>query len=186
MTDSAEPITALLNRWHAGDPDAAEQLLLLVYDDLRRTAARQLRGEAPGHTLTPTDVVHESYLRLEKAGIDWQNREHFFAVAATAMRRILVEHARRRLAAKRGGAAPVESLDDALTLVETSDERLVALDEAMDAMAQVEPRFAKIIECRFFVGLTEVDTAAALGVSERTVRRDWLKARGWLRATLND
>lgn len=186
LSDPVGPITVLLNRWHAGDLQAAEQLLPLVYEDLRRTAARQLRRETPGHTLSPTEVVHESYLRLEKAGVDWQNRQHFFAVAATAMRRILVEHARRRLAAKRGGEAPLELLDESLTLVATTDERLVALDEALEAMARIEPRFTKVVDCRFFVGLTEADTAAVLGVSERTVRRDWLKARGWLRATLDD
>ncbi|MCC7055646.1 MAG: sigma-70 family RNA polymerase sigma factor [Gemmatimonadaceae bacterium] len=185
MPERDGPITDLLSRWRAGDATALEQLLPIVYDDLRRGAAGQLRGEAPGHTLTPTDVVHEAYLRLVRAEVEWQDREHFFAMASTAMRRILVEHARRRLSAKRGGAQATIPIDSLQLAAPTTDERLLALDEALTTLATIEPRLARVIECRFFLGMTETEAAAALGVTDRTVRRDWIKARGWLKVTLD-
>jgi RNA polymerase sigma factor (TIGR02999 family) len=186
MPERVEPITDLLHRWRSGDSGALELLLPLVYDDLRRGAVGQLRGETAGHTLTPTDVVHEAYLRLCGTDIDWQDRNHFFAVASTAMRRILVEHARRRLTAKRGGAAHAVPFDAIQLAAPTSDERLLSLDDALTQLAAIEPRLARVIECRFFLGMTELDTAAALGVTDRTVRRDWIKARGWLKVALDD
>jgi RNA polymerase sigma factor (TIGR02999 family) len=184
--DRSEPITDLLVRWRSGDDSALETLLPLVYDSLRRSAVGQLRGEAAGHTLTPTDVVHEAYLRLRGIDVDWQDRHHFFAVASTAMRRILVEHARRRLTAKRGGVAVAVPFDAMQLPAPTTDERLLALDEALTTLDHIEPRLARVIECRFFLGMTEVDTALALGVTDRTVRRDWLKARGWLKVALDE
>jgi RNA polymerase sigma factor (TIGR02999 family) len=186
MPERDTPITDLLSRWRAGDAAALDQLLPIVYDDLRRGAMGQLRGEAVGHTLTPTDVVHEAYLRLFSADVDWQDRRHFFAVASTAMRRILVEHARRRLTAKRGGAQVALPFDAVQLAAPTTDERLLALDEALTALSAIEPRLARVIECRFFLGMTEPDTAAALGITDRTVRRDWNKARGWLKVALDE
>lgn len=184
---AAAPITDLLQRWHQGDTLALDQLVALVYDDLRNVARRQLKAEGEGHTLTPTAVVHEAYLRLATdQTVAWRNRTHFFAVAATCMRRILVDHARRRLAGKRGGGKVPESLDDPFVIPALPDERLVALDEALETLAQVEPRFARVVECRFFSGLTSEETAEALGVTDRTVRRDWVKARGWLEAWLGE
>lgn len=187
MTDRSAPITDLLRRWHHGDQEALEQLIPLVYEDLRRVAAHQLQHEAQDHTLTPTEVVHEAYLRLRDAcGVEWDGRQHFFAIAATAMRRILVDHARRRLAASRGAGRPTDRLEEALSIVATPDEELLALDNSLEVLGGVDPRLSRVVECRFFAGLTEEETATALGVTARTVRRDWVKARGWLKASLGE
>jgi RNA polymerase sigma factor (TIGR02999 family) len=167
-------------------PDAAgvaalEQLVPAVYDELRRVAHRHLEREATGHTLTTTDLVHQAYLQL--AGQDrteWRNRSHFMAVAAIAMRRILVDHARAHASAKRGGAlrrVPIESVDLA---TDDRAELLVALDEALERLRLLDPRQARVVECRFFGGMTEEETADALDIAVRTVRRDWTKARSWL------
>lgn len=157
-----------------------------MYDDLRRVAARQLRGASGAQTLTPTAVVNEAYLRLEaQMGSDWQDRHHFFAVAATAMRCILVDHARRRLAGKRNpDARPTLDLEGA-----AADEwavTMIALDDALARLARIDERMHRVVECRFFGGLTEEETAQTLGVASRTVHRDWLRARAWLELELRD
>jgi RNA polymerase sigma factor (TIGR02999 family) len=165
--------------------ESAERAFARVYDELRRLAHRQLQGEAGGHSLNTTALVHEAYLRLAGGGAEWNDREHFFALAARAMRRILVDHARRLHAAKRGEGARRLDLDDVAGLA--ADERaelLVALDEALDRLARVEPRQARVVECRWFAGLNEEETAAALGIGLRTAKRDWAMARAWLHQEL--
>lgn len=188
--DSAAPqhaITDALVAWRAGTPNAMEQLVPLVYEQLTQMAHRQLRLESTGHTLSTTGVVHEAYLRLvDQTRVQWADRAHFFAVAAQAMRRVLVDHARRHRAARRGGPQRrTISLDefeeDAATL--TAGDRadvLVALDDALRRLAALDARQASVVEFRFFGGMTAAETAEALGVTSRTVERDWVKARGWL------
>ena len=175
-------VTDLVLRAGAGDREALDRLLPLIHDELRRLARRQLRGEGVGHTLGTTALVHEAYLRLaDQTRCGFRDRAHFLAVAATAMRRVLVDHARRHHAAKRGGGArrvPLEHVD-ALPAAER-DELLVALDDALARLAGLDARQARVVECRFLGGLTEEETAAALGVGLRTVKRDWAKARSWL------
>jgi RNA polymerase sigma factor (TIGR02999 family) len=179
-------ITEALYALRNGAPDAMDRLVPLVYEQLRRIAHLQLRAEPVGHTFSTTALVHEAYLKLvDQTRADWQDRGHFFAVASGAMRRILVDYARRYRAARRGGgddgapARPV-SLDDAeIALAERADA-LVALDEALERLGEFDERQARVVECRFFGGLTEEETAAALGVSQRTVAREWVTARGWL------
>jgi len=167
-------------------PDAAglaalEQLVPVVYDELRRLAHRHLERESTGHTLTTTDLVHQAYLQLAgQTRTQWQSKSHFMAVAAIAMRRILVDHARAHASAKRGGAlrrVPIESVD---LPTDERAELLVALDEALERLAALDARQAHVIELRFFGGLTEEETAESLGVGLRTVKRDWAKARSWL------
>jgi RNA polymerase sigma factor (TIGR02999 family) len=190
--DSDDDITGLLIAWRAGDQDALNDLFPRVYDELRRIAHRRLGREREGHTLGTTALVNEAYLKLvDQTRAQWTDRAHFFAVAARVMRRILVDYARRHQAQKRGGAkVPVTLDDDALanaTLV--ADERadmLVALDEALIRLAELDKRLSRVVECRFFGGLTEEETANALSVSARTVRRDWVKAKGWLHQALRE
>ncbi len=181
---------AMLRR---GVPEGMSQLIPLLYTELRRVAHRQLAAESPGHTLSTTALVHEAYLRLaDQTHTDWQNRSQFFGLAARAMRRVLVDYARRRAASRRGGLQhrPV-SLDDAeandadaLAVAARGDE-LLALDEALDGLAAVDERAARVVECRFFGGLTETETAEVLGISQRTVAGDWLMAKGWLYRALH-
>jgi len=176
----ADP-TALLLAWNRGEPEALDALLPLVYDELRRLAARYMRQEHPGHTLQATALVNEAYLRLIAIHeVEWQNRAHFFAMAARLMRRILVDSARARGYQKRGGGAPVLSLDEALVVPINADEDLVALDHALSALAELDPRKSDVVEMRFFGGLTLDETAEALHVSRETVKRDWKMARLWL------
>ncbi|HET9276354.1 MAG TPA: sigma-70 family RNA polymerase sigma factor [Gemmatimonadales bacterium] len=188
MTDQPEPrdrITALLLDLERGDPRAADVLVPLVYDELRRIASRQLRREVEGHTLSPTALVHEAYLRLvDQTRVQWVNRAQFFAVAARLMRRVLLDHARRVGAAKRGGGWKRMELEGAEIAVEERAAELIALDDALEKLAALNPRLSQVVECRFFGGMTEEETAAALGVTDRTVRRDWLKAKGWLHEAL--
>ena len=185
--DSRENVTALLARAADGDRDALDRALPLVYDGLRRLARRQLRGEAEGHTLNTCALVHEAYLRLaEQTQGAWCDPAHFFAVAATAMRRILVDHARRRGAVKRGAGAfgvALDELDGAGALMGAANEPdalLVELDDALTRLERLDARLARVVECRFFAGLTESETASALGIGLRTVKRDWVRARSWL------
>lgn len=163
---------------------ALERLLPLVYDELRRAASRHLRAEAAGHTFATTDLVHEAYEKLVgQRDAGWQSRAHFMAIAATAMRRILLQHARDRRAAKRGGGDRPLDLDALPTLADASpwdDGRLLELDDALGRLAALDPRLARVVECRTFGGMTADETATALGVSERTVKRDWRTARAWL------
>lgn len=180
--DITEALVALRER----DPDAMDRLVPLVYHQLRQIARRQLGAEPTGHTLSPTALVHEAWLRLaDQTRTQWQDRAHFFAIAAQAMRRILIDYARRHRAARRGGspdgARPTRvPLDEVELPVAERAEALLALDEALDRLEQVDPRLAKVVECRFFAGLTEGETAAALAVSKRTVAREWTVAKGWL------
>jgi RNA polymerase sigma factor (TIGR02999 family) len=180
-------ITGLLLAWRAGEPDAFDRLFPLVYDELRRIAARQLGREQQGHTLDTTALVHEAYFRLvDQTRVAWADRSHFYAVAAQAMHRILVDYARRYRAAKRGGAAERVALAETELALESRAEVLLALDEALDRLAAIDVRLSRVVECRFFGGLTEEETAEALGVTARTVRRDWTKAKGWLQHALSD
>jgi RNA polymerase sigma factor (TIGR02999 family) len=181
-------VTRLLSDIDQGDPDAAERLLPLVYDELRKLAASRLAQEAPGQTLQATALVHEAYLRL--VGDDgtrrWGGRAHFFAVAAEAMRRVLIQAARRRHAAKRGGDRRRVDLElDALPLPERP-ERLLALDEALDRLAASDPRKAELVKLRFFAGLTIEETAEALQLSTATVERQWTYARAWLQCAIQE
>jgi RNA polymerase sigma factor (TIGR02999 family) len=183
LTPSAtrESVTSLLLHARAGSAAALDQLFPLVYDELRRIAQSQLRAEPAGHTLQATALVHEAYLRLvDQTRAQWQNRAQFMAVAARSMRRVLVDYARRYRASKRGGSwQRIEIEDVQLPLAQRADA-LIELDDALDRLAALSPRLARVIECRYFGGLTEEETAAALDVTDRTVRRDWIKARGWL------
>jgi len=173
--------TALLLAWSQGDPDALDALLPLVYNELRRLAGHYLKGERTGHTLQATALVNEAYLRLiDVQHVRWQSRTHFIAMAARLMRRILVDAARARNYQKRGGGAPVVSLDEALVVSNEPRQDLVALDEALTALAALDPRKGQVVEMRFFGGLTLEETAEALHVSRDTVKRDWKMAKLWL------
>ncbi|HEX6105623.1 MAG TPA: sigma-70 family RNA polymerase sigma factor [Gemmatimonadales bacterium] len=189
MTEDAEEprerITELLLELGRGEARAADVLVPLVYDELRRIAARQMSREGAGHTLTPTGLVHEAYMRLvDQTRAQWVNRAQFFAVAARLMRRILLDHARRVRAGKRGGGWERLGLEQAEIPIEERAAELIALDEALERLAKLNPRLSQVVECRFFGGMTEEETASALGVTDRTVRRDWVKAKAWLHEEL--
>jgi len=187
-------ITEALHDLRGGTPGALDRLVPLVYGDLARIAHRQLGLEDSGHTLATSDLVHEAYIRLvDQTRVHWNDRAHFFAVAAHVMRRVLVDHARQRQAARRGGPTrrviSLDEIDSANSGGATADQRadvLVAMDEALERLATLDSRQARVVECRFFGGMTERETAEALGVTERTVARDWVKARGWLYRELTD
>ena len=175
-----DQVCELLRAWSDGDATALERLTPIVYDELHRLARRYMRGERPGHSLQTTALVNEAYMRLVGCErIQWQNRAHFFAVSAQVMRRILVEHARRHNL-KRGGGVPHVSLDEAAQVGGTRAADLVALDDAMNALAQLDPRKAQVVEMRFFGGLNVDETADVLKVSPATVMRDWSTAKAWL------
>jgi len=177
-----QDVTHLLIQWSKGDSAALDALVPLVYDELRGLAQLYLSREKPGHTLSSTALVHEAYLRLVKQkDVTWQNRAHFFAVAARMMRRILVDHARKHGYAKRGGGAMTLSLDE--TIAPAAPEReldLVALDDALEALAKLDERQSRMVELRFFGGLSIEETSEVLGVSAPTVKREWASARAWL------
>lgn len=187
-TPSAPPpgdVTQLLARADGGSQQLIDQLFTLIYDELYRIAQRQLRGERADHTLGATDIVHEAYLRLVgPARITWQDRAHFLAVAASAMRRLLIDHARRRSAAKRGGARETVPLTDAVLPVVHEDQALLDLDAALRRLETIHPRQARVVECRFFAGLSLDATAHALGIGRATAARDWAVARAWLHCEL--
>jgi RNA polymerase sigma factor (TIGR02999 family) len=174
-------VTQLLSKIGAGDPKAADELLSLVYNELRHLAARQMANEPDGHTLQPTALVHEAWLRLAGAEAPrFQNRAHFFAAAGEAMRRILIAGARRRNAQKRGGGSKPLNLDDVEVASQTDDQTLWAVDEALAKLDREDPVAAQLVKLRFFVGLTNAEAAEALGISERTAKRYWTFARAWL------
>jgi RNA polymerase sigma factor (TIGR02999 family) len=176
-----ETITRLLQGLREGREVAMQRLIPLVYEELRRTARRELGRHRPGETLDTSALVHEAYLKL--AGPEngsWNDRAHFFSVAATAMRQIIVDHARRKRTAKHGGRLQRVSLDERRLMPDREAEELVALDEALEKLAQLNVRLSRVVECRFFAGLTVPETAAALGCSPRTIDRDWKKAKAWL------
>jgi RNA polymerase sigma-70 factor (ECF subfamily) len=175
--------TQLLRAWASGDRGALEQLTPRVYEELRRIAGHFMREERPGRTIQTTALVHEAYLKLiDVTNVDWQHRAHFFAVSAQIMRHILLDLARRRIAAKRGGAAPRLNLADIPDLGSSRARELVALDDALNALEKLDARKARIIELRFFAGLSVEETAAVLEVSTDTVKRDWKLGRAWLSA----
>jgi RNA polymerase sigma factor (TIGR02999 family) len=171
-------VTRLLRAWRAGDVAARDRLMPVVYAELRRRAAGQLRRERRGHTLRPSDLVHETYLRLVAQDPAWQNREQLYGVASTMMRRILVDHARRRAAAKRGGLRV--TLVEGLARTNVAEPDLLDLDRALDALAAIDERQARLVELRFFGGLGIDEAAAVLGVSTATANRDWAHAKAWL------
>jgi RNA polymerase sigma factor (TIGR02999 family) len=175
-----DDVSALLRSWTEGDPSALDRLTPIVYTELRRLASRYMRGERSGHSLQTTALVNEAYLRLvDYRRMQWQDRAHFFAVSAQVMRRILVEHARRHNL-KRGGDVPHISLDEAAIVGGMRDPDLVALDDAMNALAGLDPRKVQVVEMRFFGGLSVEETAEVLKVSTVTVKRDWRAAKLWL------
>jgi RNA polymerase sigma factor (TIGR02999 family) len=174
-------VTQLLQEWSGGDQSAAERLMPLVYDELRRLARDYLRRERPDHTLQPTALVNEAYLKLvDQSRVDWQNRRHFYGIAAQMMRRVLVDHAREHAAEKRGGARRKVSLDDADVPTGERAAELIALDEALRKLSEVFPRKAKVVELRFFGGFSVAETAEILNVSDKTVMREWESAKLWL------
>ena len=187
MNRDLDELTAVLRAWSDGDPAAEAKLLPLVYDQLRRQAAHQLRRERPGHSLSPTAVVHELYLRLvpqERAS--WVNRAQFFAVASRLIRRVLVDHARARRTAKRAGGWQRVTLAEDVVEAGPPDLDLLALDRALEELAALDERRARLVELRYFGGLSLDETAAALGVSAATVSREWQLARAWLHRRLAD
>ena len=187
IQESKHDVTRALIDASAGNEAAANWLWSKVYDELRRMAQRQLRGERSNHTFSTTALVHEAYLRLfDRSSVDWQNRAHFFGVAARAMRHILVDHARQRQALKRGGGQRDVTLEDQEIAVEEQLEDLIALDTALHRLEAHNARWARVVECRYFGGLTNEETAQTLGVASKTVERDWTKARAWLYRELGD
>lgn len=181
MSEDSHAITRLLLEWRAGDKDAAARLMELVYRELHRMAAREMRREHAEHTLQTTALVHEAYLRLCGAEpIQWQDRAHFFAVVAQQLRRVLVDHARRVRSEKRGGGKICATLFDSDGAAWRFDERLLAVDEALTRLETLDARAAKVIELRFFGGLTETEAAEAMDISVATLKRDWDFARSWL------
>jgi RNA polymerase sigma factor (TIGR02999 family) len=181
MHEAPNRVTELLQGWRAGDRKALDALLPLVYDELRRLAHYQLRNERPEHTLRSTALVHEAYFRL--VGQDfpqWEGRSHFFAVAAQLMRQILVDYARRHRASKRGSGACKLTLDDAVALPQRKDLDIVALDDALNTLAEIDPRQSRVVELRFFAGLSLEETSEVMGIATATVQRDWTAARAWL------
>ncbi len=174
-------ITGLLSAWGEGDQEAFDRLMSLVYDELSHIASRALRGERAGHTLTTQALVHESYLNLVVKTVgEWQSRAQFFALASKVMRRILIDHARRRRAQKRGGGRIHLTLGNRASAPATNLDQLLDLDAALTALTQRDPRLGEVVECRFFGGMTVDETADALGVSRRTVERDWTRAKAYL------
>jgi RNA polymerase sigma factor (TIGR02999 family) len=181
MGEGQESVTALLTHWRQGDQQAAEKIVTVVYDELRRLAAHYMRAERPDHTLEATALVHEMYVKLiASEPVAWQNRAHFFAVAAQQLRRVLVNHARDRQAAKRGGKRVKMSLSYANGLAQPWEPDVLDLEQALEKLEQVDSRAARAIELRFFGGLTEEESAEALGISVATLKRDWAFGRAWL------
>jgi RNA polymerase sigma-70 factor, ECF subfamily len=187
---AAEPrneVTRILDEWKGGDRGAPERLMPFVYDELRRLARSFLSRERAAHTLQPTALVHEAYLRLvEQTRVNWQNRAHFYGVAASMMRRVLIDHARAHATEKRGGSAIRLSIEDVQIPLEQRAAGLLALDEALGRLAQLDERKCKVVEMRFFAGLSDEEIAEVLGVTSRTVLRDWKTARLWLYRELSE
>ena len=186
MADSPREISQLLLEWSKGDRNALDRLMPLVYEELHQLARRYMAIEPPGHTLQTTALIHEAYLRLIDQKEAPQNRTHFFAIAAQAMRRVLLDHARSRDAAKRGGGAAKVSLEGAVLPSEEQAEELVALDRALRALEAVDPRKSRVVELRYFGGMSVEETAEVLGVSPVTVMRDWKLAKAWILRRLSE
>jgi RNA polymerase sigma-70 factor, ECF subfamily len=184
MNDAHE-VTVLLSALKQGDDAAAARLMPLIYDELRRLAGSYMRRERTDHTLQATALVHEAYLKLvEQRSTDWQSRAHFFGVAAQLMRRILVDHARGHSRQKRGGEHAKVSLDEALVFAEQQADEVLAVDDSLNQLAKMDPRQARVVELRFFGGLSVEETADVLGVSPKTIKREWSVAKAWLTADL--
>lgn len=184
--ETTSEITQILQKWNDGNEQAKELLLPFVYEELKRQARRMMSGERVNHTLQPTALVHEAFLRLsEQTGIEWQNRRHFYGIASRLMRQILVDHARHHAAEKRGNNPIHFSIDDVQIPVEQRASSILALDEALENLNDFDERQAKIVEMRFFGGLNNTEIAEALEISERTVVREWQSARLWLYRELN-
>jgi len=179
-------VTELLHEWTGGSPAAMDELLIYVYDELRRRAARYLRHERPNHTLQTTALVHEAYLKLvDQGSVEWKDRGHFFAVAAQAMRRILVDHAKHRNRAKRGGPGADLQLDDQFEVPTVeSNVDIQALDEALSRLAEIDPQHERLVELRYFTGLSLEDTADVMNISRATAAREWQMAKAWLHREL--
>ena len=186
MATDSHTVTKMLAEWSdSGDREALDRLMPIIYDELRHQAARYLQRERDDHTLQTTALVHEAYVRLiDQVNVRWQNRAHFYAIAAEMMRRILVDHARKRSAAKRGGHTMKVTLNEALHASDEQNLDLIAVDEALSRLASIDQQQAKVIELRFFGGLNVEETAEVLGISERTVKRDWSVAKAWIRREL--
>ena len=181
MASPSQAVTKLLKSWNAGDDAAGRELIEVVYKELRRLAAHYLKAERPDHTLQPTALVHELYLKLFWGEpVDWQNRGHFMAVAARQLRHIVVDYAKHRHALKRGGVEPKISLEDVGEVGMVIDHRVLDLDSALDRLGQLDARASQVVELRYFGGFTEGETAEVLGISIATVKRDWEFARTWL------
>ena len=177
----AGPLTEMLRKWSEGDTRIADRVVPLLYEELKRIAARELRRERPEHTLQATALVNEAYLRLRDVhGVTWEDRNRFLGFASHLMRRILVEHARKKGSAKRGGGGRRVTLGEASGLGSRRPPDLVALDDALGALAEIDARKAAVVELRFFGGLTEIETAEVLGLSPETIRREWRRAKAWL------
>jgi RNA polymerase sigma factor (TIGR02999 family) len=181
VSGPSSEVTQLLVRWRSGDREALDSLLPLVYDELRRIARHYLQNERTGHTLQSTALVNEAYMRMVAQDLpEWQNRAHFFAVAAQLMRQILVDHARNRRASKRGGDVYKMSLEDATEQPTGTDVDVVALDDALKELSEMDPQQGRVVELKFFAGLSNEDAAEVLSISPSTVKRDWMSARAWL------
>ena len=181
MEERAREITGLLVRLKSGEPEVSARLIALVYPELHAMAGRCMRRERPDHTLQPTVLVHEAFLRLVgQSGIQWESRAQFFGFAAAVMRRVLVDYAREHRALKRGGAAARVTLDDALLVTEEHLDRVIMIDDSLRKLAEVDPGQARVVELRFFAGMNVEETAEALGISPATVKREWSHAKAWL------
>jgi RNA polymerase sigma factor (TIGR02999 family) len=185
-SSDTQEVTRLLKSLNAGDRDAVDALVPIVYSELRKLAGHYLKSEREGHTLQPTALVHEAFLKLVEQETQWQNRTHFFAMAANLMRRILVDYARSHNAGKRGGDVEKVVLEDAFVFVKEKPAELLALNEALEELAKIDPRRAKVVELRFFGGLNNDEIAEALGVHSNTVLRDWNLARAWLKTRMQE
>lgn len=184
--DDGRDVTALLLELRDGDREAMDRIFPIIYAELHRIAHAQLMRERDGHTLSATALVHEAYFKLvDVTRVEWRDRTHFLSMAARAMRRILIDYARQHGRLRRGGDLRRVTLDEGVVAAEQQADTLLALDLALEQLGQLDERLARLVECRFFGGLTEEDTAEVLGVSVRTVRRDWVKARGWLERALS-
>ncbi len=187
MTDDRDRVTRILRESPPGDRQALDRIFPIVYDELRRLAHAQLAGQPSGRTMSTTVLIHEAYLRLvDQTQARFEDRVHFYAYAARVMRTILVDYARSRGAQKRGGGLQFVEFDARDLPIESQADLVVAVDEALTRLADADQRLAQVVECRFFGGMTEAETAGLLGVTERTIRRDWIKARTWLHAELSD
>lgn len=187
MTTESVEITRYLRDWRDGNESALDEVLPLVYDELRRIARRYRARENGEHTLQTTEIISEAYLKLvNQSDNDWQNRSHFFAVASRVMRNLLVDHARTKKYQKRGSGAEKVSLDDIALFTPEPDERILALDEALKRLEKLDERKSRLVELRYFGGLSALETAEVLGVSEITVKREWLKAKAWLYSEIAD